>query len=616
MRMAAGALAVLAFAAPAHAAPRTVIALLPAGPSANGTLLDDFAARGMAIGMTSPTVGGFKLRQMGLDMSQGARIPTRLYSGPIGSLELQDGRLDGWPLALRRASKAPGDLKPGLLASMIEAAGMRVGFGTAGASGSPGSGVGPIVAADRLGRVRRTGAADALDVIDLPAGAGGLRALDRLLAQPIRFVYVVEQPRAGQTRLLASAIRAPGIRGQLRSVTTRRTGLIAATDVAPTVLRQLGLRVPDAMDGEPIEGRGSADPGAVARTAARLEVVTSRRGPTLEWLVVAWAVLLGIGLVAGARAFALRSGLLAVLWLPGLALATAAARPGRLTEAVVVGVGSVVLGALTDRLVRWPLAPAVPAAIVFLAHAFDLVRGSPWIAASMAGPNPAGGARFYGIGNELEAILSVSVLIGAGAALSRRSDRAPVGFALTALVAAGVMGAGRLGADVGAVITLGAGGAAAVVASLSTQPSRRTVALAIAAPLVAVVALAVIDLATGGNGHFTRSVLHAHGSGDLGDIAKRRFDTSFSNLDKPGWAIAFVLAIVAIVWLATRGRHGLGAVPRPFRAGLVGAWFATVVGALANDSGPLILEIGAIYLLLARIYAAERPRLSSSRAGS
>src|SRR3954454_15761559 len=106
------ALAVLVAAAPAQARPQAVIVFVPGGSK---PLLDEFAKRGMAIGLTSPTVGGFKVRQMPLDMSQGTRIPTRLYSKRIGSLVPVGGRLVDWDVARRRAERAPGDLKPGLL---------------------------------------------------------------------------------------------------------------------------------------------------------------------------------------------------------------------------------------------------------------------------------------------------------------------------------------------------------------------------------------------------------------------------------------------------------------------------------------------------------------------
>jgi hypothetical protein len=126
--------------------------------------------------------------------------------------------------------------------------------------------------------------------------------------------------------------------------------------------------------------------------------------------------------------------------------------------------------------------------------------------------------------------------------------------------------------------------------------------------VLAVGALIVLDLAIGGGAHLTKSVLHAEGSGDLADIVKRRFEGSGSSLSKPGWAIASVLALAAVVWLATRRRRLLDGVPKAFAAGLIGAWFATVIGAISNDSGPLILVIGAILLLLGTGYVKSVPR--------
>jgi hypothetical protein len=157
---------------------------------------------------------------------------------------------------------------------------------------------------------------------------------------------------------------------------------------------------------------------------------------------------------------ALRTIFLGAMWLPGVALLTAYLQPTRLAETILLAGGSLALGRATDRLVRWPLAPAVPGLAVFAAHAIDLARGSPLIGASLAGPNPKGGARFFGIGNELEILLSLEVLFGLGALLTLTAGRrVPWAFAIGCLLAAGVIGAGRLGADVGGVITLGAGGA-------------------------------------------------------------------------------------------------------------------------------------------------------------
>jgi hypothetical protein len=371
------------------------------------------------------------------------------------------------------------------------------------------------------------------------------------------------------------------------------------------------------MQGQQIVGRGTADPAAVQDMADRLAVVTARRGDALFWILGAWlalSALLGLARGREGTRAALRVGFLAVLWLPAVALLLAALDPTRIVEVAGLALGALALGASTDRLVRWPAAPALPAAVVFVAHAVDLTTGSTLIGRSLAGPNPAGGARFFGIGNELECMLSVSVLIGTGAALAwagrdpRVPRAAPFAFGLAALIAAGIMGAGRLGADVGAVITLGAGGAAAVLASLPTRPSRRAIALAIAAPVAAVGLLIMVDLASGGGAHLTRSVLHAHGSGDAADVVRRRFEGSFSSLKQPGWAISFAIAVGVMAWLAVRRDRLLRRVPHELAAGLIGAWFAVVVGAASNDSGPVILDIGAVMLLLAAGYAGAFPR--------
>jgi hypothetical protein len=358
---------------------------------------------------------------------------------------------------------------------------------------------------------------------------------------------------------------------------------------------------------------------------ARLDVVLNRRGRALHWFVFG---VLGLAAVLwfrrrreglGGRAGlddAWRTGFLGALWLPGVALLTAWLEPTRLAETILLSAGSLSLGWATDRLVRWPLAPAVPALTVFAAHAIDLARGSPLIGASLAGPNPKGGARFFGIGNELEILLSLEVLFGLGALLAlvpRR--RLPWGFELGCLVAAVIIGSGRLGADVGGVITLGAGGAGAVLASLPERPTRRQWILAALVPALALGGLIALDLLTGGGAHLTRTV-EGEGPGGILDTIRRRLLISLNGLDGP-WTIALVvLGILLFVW-GVRNRRELYRPLRgqpAFMAGIWGAFAATVVGALSNDSGPVIFIVGTFGLLLATAYARGAPGAATQAA--
>ena len=637
-----GALAGLA-AAPATAtsqvAPRALIAFIPTQPAPKMPLLFDLAERDFSYGVTSPTLGAYSKRQMLLDISQGSRIANHAYPRDLGRVDLLSGpagpgRIKFFGAAARRARDAPGDVVPGLLASTVEAHGGAVGYaGVVGVEQTE-----AVVAANQQGRVERvslgttgTFAQRALAlwsrarllVARFPDDESGLTALDQILAgrRPDDLIVVVRAPPAGRSRLLPTGVLGPGQKGEvIYSETTRRLGLVAATDYAPTVLRHLGIAIPKKMEGRVIRSRRDGNPEAVRERMARLDVILGRRAPAITTGFLLYClVVLVLALARGAAGvrLALRIGFLGALWLPALSLITAAILPSRLAEVLILSAGSLALGWLVDRLVPWPLAPAVPAGVVFGLHTIDLARGSQWIGASLAGPNPKGGARFFGIGNELEIILSLEVLFGLGALLSLVERRyARTGFIAGTAIAALVIGAGRLGADVGGVITLGAGGAGAVLALLGRRVTRRDIAIAAAVPVAAVGALVGVDLLTSGGAHLTRTVVHGNGAGDLLDIVKRRLIISASGLKRVTTAITCAIG-GGVLYLGVRRRAAIFAplAREPaFMAGIWGAFAATIVGTLANDSGPLIFEAGLLMLLLATGYARSRPETAAEEA--
>jgi len=97
-----------------------------------------------------------------------------------------------------------------------------------------------------------------------------------------------------------------------------------------------------------------------------------------------------------------------------------------------------------------------------------------------------------------------------------------------------------------------------------------------------------------------RSVLDAGGLRSLGDVAQRRLQLSAHSFSRPVLlaALPLVAALATLAWWK-RDRLALWVDDFPaMRAALIGAVVATVVGTLANDSGALLLEIGAVYLLV------------------
>ncbi|MDX6680655.1 MAG: hypothetical protein QOG94_694, partial [Solirubrobacteraceae bacterium] len=628
--------------------PRAVLAFLPEGGDDNpDPVLDRLAARPqLALGLTSATQGRYTAAQSLLDISAGSRTSPNVYDPrPAPRLELVAGGdgtgfVFGWAKALARARTALAQIHPGLLAQQIPG-----GAGYAGVRGrqhleaAAAADAAGDVAAVSLGpaaslgdRVERLLRRHRLVVAGLPTAAKGDAVLDRLLRDHRRGdVLIVMQTRARSyvpQLLPIGALLGDGARGLLTSPTTRTDGIVAGIDIPATILRTLRLAVPSGVKGQPMRAEGTANADDLRAIEARLKVVGGRRTPTLLALLFSWASLtLALGLIAdrrGVRA-GVRIGALAVLWVLPMLLVTGALAPPRLVEVTTVVGGSFALAALTDRFVPWPRGPLVPAAVAVVGYGIDLVAGSGLIVHSLLGPNPRSGGRFYGLGNELESSLAVLLLVALGTALTRRADfdgpPAPFGrgpgrsrrgaaiVAIGGVVAAILFGAGQFGADVGGVITVGAGIAVMTVLMLPGRPSRRTVVLAALAPFVALAGLALLDLASGGNGHFTRSVLKADSVGALWDVVVRRYTLAFNVLRTGAMPFIVVLALLSVAY-AARYRERIYAPLRgspAWRALLAGGLASAVVGALFNDSGPILLIFGVFVLACLTAYARADP---------
>jgi len=586
---------------------RVTVAFLPRGI---GPLeLSQVDAR-LAPGIASSGLGRVPANQSYLDMTQGARVWSSLYGEKLPRLPARSSktlRIDQrhWRRVIARARAAPAEIVPGLLAAQVrEASGGRLAVRAA-----LGVGASAIFAADRDGRIERLkridcagrGCPPGVNVVrasldDLPRYVAGLRGRDLLIA--------IERPPRAQ---LAIGIAGAGFGGNLTSDSTRTAGYVTATDLAPTILARLGLPVPAAVEGRLIRSEGRRDPAAVRALERRFDAIPARRGPAIRRSLAVWLALVGaLALAYGARAGRLALPLLALsaVYLPALLLLAVALDASRTVEVGLVMLGGPALAALTLRLASGYAGLAVACAVTVGAHLADLVAGSPLTSLSLLGPNPGLGARFYGIGNELEAALVVLVLIATAAGLVAWAPRADprtvtAAFLGAALLVAAILAPGRFGADVGAAISLPAGAMVAGLAVLRLG-RRRALALALAVPLLALAALAGADLVAGGDAHLSRSVLEAGGLDELADVAERRLRLSARSFARPvNLVLLGVVAGLAGLGLARRRQVAAWFAGRPAaRAGFIGALAATVIGGLTNDSGALLLIVGAAYLAL------------------
>lgn len=549
---------------------------------------------------------------------------------PVGGtarsgVDASSGLIVNWLAAVARADSAPANIEPGLLASAIPG-----GAAYAGIAGETNAEA--VIAATRAGAVETvslgrgaTVAARAQALLEdhrlvvalLPPGYAGDRQLDALIAarRPGELLITMQAPPPFTgPQLLWTGIAGLGpADAGFTSDTTHINGIAAAIDLVPTILEHLGEPVPDAVRGQPIHVAGARDAGALQELDRRLEAIPARRIPALQTFLFTW---LGVVLLAGIlrdRAgvrFGMRVGGLALMWLPAIVLLSAALQPSEQAELFVIAGGSFALALLTDLLLPWPRGPAVPTIVALVAYTIDLANHSHLVIRSLLGPSPRSGSRFYGFGNELEIAITIVLLVGLAAVLRNRGRTRgnALAFALGGIALAAVVGSGRLGADVGGIFTIAGGTAVAVLMLLPGGITKKALALAVLAPLAGLAGLAALDLASGGNGHFTRNVLQDDAGGLL-DTFQRRYELAWSIVSS-GYAPLLTILCVLAVGYALVHRDRVYATIRDdavWRAALGGGLAASISGSLFNDSGPMLLFIGIVSLGFVTAYLRAAP---------
>ena len=615
-------------------------------PSYSEEITDDFAEIGqLSVGLSSVTQGSYRREQALLDISQGARVSRSTYDPsevpPVGLARMVGGGgvVEGWDAIIDRAETAPQTIEPGLLASSIPGGAAYVGDATKLQETV-------IPATDRIGYVASLALADTTDtarraineshdyrfvVVSTSPGRNGIRELRQILhlRRPGQLVIATQTPpldpilpllpiaTAGLGENAGDPVDREG--HGLRSDTTNMPNLVAGIDLAPTILDHLGLPVPDEMTGKVIRAEGDREPEELTPFRDRLDELGPRRNAALAFVFIGWLIIyLAAGAIAGREQTyrrVRRIGGLAVLWIPTVILVPAAlGNPTAEAEYGLIGGLALLLGYLSDRFLGWPRATLIPAVTGLTVITVDLALGSHLITRSVLGPNPGYGSRFYGIGNELKPALMVLLLAGLAAALtgrprSKKNALIVLGFGLGLGV---VLGSGRLGAGVGAAIIVASATAVAALMMLPGRMSWKRAALLVAAPVVGLVLLAALALATaGGQGHFS-SVLTGGGDGFFQDV-ERRTTLAWQQLWNGNMPI-ITLACLLAAGFAIRNREMFRPWAGPiWPAALVGGLAGGLIGSVTEDSGPLLIIVATITLTGVCSYLLGRPDSSGVR---
>ncbi|MFA5785828.1 MAG: hypothetical protein WDA71_02410 [Actinomycetota bacterium] len=411
----------------------------------------------------------------------------------------------------------------------------------------------------------------------------------------------------------------------LTSASTRRQGIVADADFAPSLLALFDLPVPSTMAGNPIrrssgavgpesllslacQARGAAGARGLAQgLLAALTIVFGLAGLALAGIARRWASLSRSAKPSGSKGLELwcaalgpvRAGLLGCLALPGAYLVSAGLYREGGPIAVLVGIAIAAAVGMCALALKRHIPPAAVAAMFSATVVLcDLGLGAPLALRAYLGGNPFDGERFFGIGNGYAAILLAVVAVVL--AFTRPTRRQSTGMlAVLALV----YGLPWLGADVGGAATV-AGAACAVWVFWGGRRMRRRDGLyALLASALAVGGSLMVDAFRPGATHaggFVRRAAEA-GWGEVARVAAHKMAMNAETLLHLPLSVFGPIALVIIGVLAwRRARAGDGDDARG-AAIMAAACAAGVPLILLNDTGLAASNALAQVLVVAAI---------------
>ena len=409
----------------------------------------------------------------------------------------------------------------------------------------------------------------------------------------------------------------------LWSPTTRTPGLIANTDLAPTLMAHFGVDPPGGVTGRaaaPRSGWGAREVLAQARQAHRARQALV---PTVliwaAWAVVAVGLAIGMARHAGGgvpaarkRVVVARSALAGVIVFPLAVRIASAAIPGELPVFLLcmmaVAVGLTWLCGWLGR----NTSPCLPALVVTSAGILvNMLVGGGLLGRGVLGNFAITGVRFYGVGNEYAGVMLATGLLSGGALLhyapsSVWTRRGVVGMWVALPV---ILGLPMWGANFGA-------GVAAAVGSLASWRllrGRRVRWSEAGVLLAATVAAGMI-------------LWQAHrwlgdGASHVGQLAERVGEDGWPALREVivrkallNWRMAttwpFLAGLAVLVPALGLWYHLVGGTTRTaleHRPGLRAALWGTVAGAgvglVVNDTGVILAALALCVALVAALDA-------------
>lgn len=423
-------------------------------------------------------------------------------------------------------------------------------------------------------------------------------------------------------------------RGLASSATTKRQGLLANVDLAPTVLGFFGVRPPPSMVGQQITSEAASSPLATLQaTNDQIVATDDSRTPILRGYIyfLSLSVVLYVLVLLAWKAHApwaqsalrfrrLRTLFIAIMLAP-LAMLVA---PGVGIYTTVASGAFVLVSTITaalplDYWVRdFRLLYAcigIPTALVIVA---DILARGPLLQKSLLSYSAITGARYYGIGNEYTGVLLGATLLGMFSLLdylSKRPGMLLIPVCAVYLLVLVLVGGPQFGTKFGGIIAAIIGFSVALVKMRGGRVRGRDFLWPAmgGAGLFALMLGMNMLLSPDKQTHIGRIFWQARSGGlaVLVDAALRKWQMNLNLIRYSRWAIALESLCFGLIALCYRPFDTLRQTLADhcfLNAGFSGILAFAAIGLVTNDAGVVLAATGLLYLVFPLILLVEGKR--------
>lgn len=399
--------------------------------------------------------------------------------------------------------------------------------------------------------------------------------------------------------------------GLVISATTRREGVIANIDIAPTILSFFNLDVPVIMLGNPIKSilAENAFPDLLEMNKQIKNTFNQRSyliKPFVAFQVVVSLIFLLLFLFKKRWLYMIRPFLFASMFIPFVFLImpifTSPELISKFFWLVILTLVLVIMAYIFKNTLNSIVFISI---IMALGIIIDLLRGSALMKLSILGYDPIGGSRYYGLGNEYMGILISSLIIGIMGAMNQLKINSKPFIILFSLLPFAftfyLIMSPNYGSNVGG--TISAFGAFLVVVILATGVRFRlkhVIILLFGLTLVLIILFLFISFHTTPS-HISKTVelIKDGGMSSIFLVLGRKLAMNYKLLKYTIWTRALLTSIGIIAYLLYKPPYLLKKIFQKYNklyCGFIGSGVGCFLALLVNDSGIVAAATMMIYI--------------------